>query len=376
MADSFDVIILGGGCAGLSLAMRLAAAGPLKQRVLLLEQRARYRHDRHWCFWESAVSESWPVQASQRWSRFEVRLDHRRIEHESAAEPYALIESGRFYAQALSVLHRHPRLQLRRGLTVAGSLRVGRRGLLVPTSQGVFEAPYVIDTRAERPRPGLGIWQSFLGYEIEVDAPLFDPKVATLMDFEPQSTSGLAFLYLLPRSRTRALLEWTVFDRNPQPAEGLRGDLERAMAQRIGGQTARISYRESGILPMTVASPTPPLTATLGRIRCGLDRGMARPSSGYAFSRIQAWADQCALRIRAGDPPCPPMADAPWIKAMDQQFLAWLGQNPADGARRLYGLFEKTPTDRLVRFLAGRARPLDGLAVAAALGGCLPCKPP
>ncbi|WP_146069326.1 lycopene cyclase family protein, partial [Cryobacterium sp. Y11] len=45
-----DLVILGAGLAGLTLAARLARerSGP---RVVLLEPRTAYRDDRSWCFW-------------------------------------------------------------------------------------------------------------------------------------------------------------------------------------------------------------------------------------------------------------------------------------------------------------------------------------
>ncbi len=46
-----DVAILGGGCAGLSLAMRLARTD-LSFRVV--EPRETYRDDRSWSFWRVA----------------------------------------------------------------------------------------------------------------------------------------------------------------------------------------------------------------------------------------------------------------------------------------------------------------------------------
>ena len=48
----YDVMILGGGCAGLSLASRLAELGSNCPRVLIPEKRPVYSNDRTWCFWD------------------------------------------------------------------------------------------------------------------------------------------------------------------------------------------------------------------------------------------------------------------------------------------------------------------------------------
>ena len=46
-----DIAILGGGCAGLSVAVRLAAAG---RSLRVIEPRETYVEDRAWSFWRTA----------------------------------------------------------------------------------------------------------------------------------------------------------------------------------------------------------------------------------------------------------------------------------------------------------------------------------
>ena len=49
----YDLIVIGGGCAGLSLARRLIE-DESTLRVLILEHRDAYSDDRAWCFWENS----------------------------------------------------------------------------------------------------------------------------------------------------------------------------------------------------------------------------------------------------------------------------------------------------------------------------------
>ena len=46
------LLILGGGCAGLSLALRLADGHFPYQKVIIIEKRDAYHNDRTWCFWD------------------------------------------------------------------------------------------------------------------------------------------------------------------------------------------------------------------------------------------------------------------------------------------------------------------------------------
>ena len=66
--------------------------------------------------------------------------------------------------------------------------------------------------------------------------------------------------------------------------------------RRTGGASWSVQRAEHGALPMGLASPLPAVPWT----RAGLFHGGARPSTGYAFQRIQAWAEACAGALRSG----------------------------------------------------------------------------
>ena len=63
----FDYIIIGGGCAGLSLAYELEINNKLKEKTLaIIETRDEYKRDKTWSFWkvfdhnfEDCVIKSW-----------------------------------------------------------------------------------------------------------------------------------------------------------------------------------------------------------------------------------------------------------------------------------------------------------------------------
>ena len=49
----FDYIIIGGGCAGLSLAYELEINDKLKDKTLaIIETREKYKRDKTWSFWK------------------------------------------------------------------------------------------------------------------------------------------------------------------------------------------------------------------------------------------------------------------------------------------------------------------------------------
>lgn len=371
MRPDHDLVVLGGGCAGLSLAQRLAEGGARETapRVLVLEARALYGDDRTWCFWrtrphrhEGIVSHAWP--------RVRVATaDGRACVAATPQAPYQMIRGADFYAAAQEAITRAPRVSLSLGARVSGVARLPDGTWRVETAQGGVTARAVVDTRPDRrPAPGgARLWQSFHGREIAVDAALFDPTTVELMRFAAPRDDRVAFTYVLPLAPDRALVETTVFAADPLPSPALFGDLERAIAQATAGRGGTMLREESGVLPMGLLGAPPPGPDGPGYVRAGLMAGGARPSSGYAFRRIQAWADACAATVRAGGAPIPAAPDGWLLSFMDGLFTTVLAADPARGPDLFAALFRRTPAMRLVRFLSDEPTLRDAAAMAAAL---------
>jgi lycopene beta-cyclase len=366
MATDYDLIILGGGCAGLSLATGLAAHGSRGPRVLIVEARTQYANDRTWCFWEPASTALAPL-VSHSWQHFAVGAGGRRVVGDCGDTPYQMIPAERFYADALGRLAAAGNIDLALGSWVVGEPRKKGGIWAVETIVGRHSARMIVDTRPRRD-PGAGdvaLWQSFYGQEIECDAPVFSPSCVELMDFAERDGSRIQFTYVLPLSARRGLVELTVFGPRPLVPRELGHELEMAIERQTGGQTFRVTRSEHGILPMgaRLARPHPDPSY----VRAGLTSGGARPSSGYAFQRIQRWAGECARRIAEGKLPAGHAPDPRLMRALDSLFVSVLRANPAAGPSIFLSLFEKADTSRIIRFMSDRGTVADCAMVAAAL---------
>ena len=61
--------------------------------------------------------------------------------------------------------------------------------------------------------------QHFMGWEITTETPVFNPEIGTLMDFSLSQQHGITFMYILPVSPNRALVEYTLFTGEVLPKE-------------------------------------------------------------------------------------------------------------------------------------------------------------
>ncbi len=366
MVTDADLVILGGGCAGLSLAMRLAEQPGSCRRVVVLEARQHYQNDRTWCFWQDSCAR-FDALVSHRWTQLRVRSAHDSAVVSCAQSPYQLLESGAFYQKALAVLDDHPQIELHRGVLLTQAPTPLSDGWLVETPLGVLRAACLVDTRpGQQPVRGEArLWQSFLGHEVRTDRPVFDPNCVELMDFAGAGTDTVEFTYVLPLAVDRALVETTLFDPQPRSAADLADRQQRALTRQLHGASAETIRSEHGILPMGLSAKRP----LSGPRYCaaGLYSGAARPATGYAFQRIQRWADACAMTLREGKGCVGHAADSWLTQAMDDLFLRVLSAEPQLAADLFVRLFARVPTPRLIRFLSDGATLGDRACVVAAL---------
>lgn len=355
-----DVVILGGGCAGLSLAARLSllAEGP---RVRVVEARDRYTNDRTWSFWADAehehrslVSAEWPAWT---FSRGAETVVHRPAE----AISYQMIAADDFYAWALATIDRSELATIDLATVVTGVEELDD-GVLVSTVNGPVRSRWVVDTRP----PGLdagGYAQRFAGAEIETTDAVFDPTIAGLMTDMTVDEHGFRFTYLLPFDSRHALVEETRFGRRGDPTD-LQAGLDRTVRALAPDGQVRVLRTERGVIPM---QRRPGAAVGSRVVRAGTAGGAVRPSTGYAFQRIQRWSADCAAHLAIGRPPIPHPAEPAWRAAADALFLQVLDRRPETAPTLFMALARGTSPDRLTRFLSDAGGPRDFAGVVAAL---------
>lgn len=360
-----DVLIVGAGLAGLSLAAALAER-PGVGRVLVLDPREAWAHDRTWSFWVGPGDPDAPL-AARAWSRWAVGGPGPAAVCAAAGLRYVELPADRVYAARLARID--AAAHVLRGRAAVHAVADEGGHVRVESSAGSLRAGLVVDTRppslAGPPAPGaVRLLQHFLGWQVRVPAPRFDPSVATLMDFDtPQEDGQVSFRYVLPHSPVEALVEDTWFGPAPLPAARYRARLEAWL-----GPGVEVLREERGVLPMsTEAFPDHPSPRVY---RLGLAGGAARPATGYAFLAVRRQVAALVARLDAGralDPrPLPPLRGLR-LRWLDAVFLRWLATHPERGPAAFHRLFDRVPPAALVRFLSDGAGLLDELRVVSAL---------
>ena len=361
---AFDVAILGAGLAGLSLAVRLASPRFGRLRVLIVEARTHYRRDRTWSYW-SGSPHPFAAAVGRKWSRWAVSAPGELASRCAAGLAYESIQSDVLYRQALDQIARAPHIEMHLG--VRADVTADPDGVLVRLPGGAMRAGVAFDTRPAAGIGSHGLTQVFGGQEVETANAIFDPGVATLMDFDVEqgfAGNGAAhFTYVLPTSPTTALVEDTWF----APPGFRPPDHRAAICAYLGRHKAgnySVQFEEAGALPM---DPVYQPAVSTRLIPLGTAGGATRPSTGYAFAAIQARCDAIIADIERGRLPSATPPRPALTRFMDHVLLDLLEHRPALAPRIFAALFAGCPPARLVRFLSDQARPADFAAVAAAI---------
>ena len=384
---SYRYIILGAGCAGLSLIWYLLERG-VTEPILILDRKESFRNDRTWCFWDVEPTPFTPL-AAHRWPAWTIRTGTGETLCRTEATPYICLRSQDFYRTVQERISRSPNVHLRLGVRLRhGGYEETRAGVRVVTDVGVFEGDLLIDALAMgSPRfpaateRDINFLQTFRGQFITTDKDVFDSEQVTLMDFDtPQPARANRFLYVLPFGPRSALIENThllsadggALDKNAlseaSDPETNRIAIARYLRDRfdLASGAWRIHSEESGTIPMTTRRF--PLRAGERIVRIGLAGGATRPSSGYTFLRIQRQCRALAAQLAAGRlADRKPPGRSRKHEALDAIFLEALRKRADLAPIYFQQLFGDAPSAAVVRFLTERDTIGDDLAVLRAL---------
>jgi lycopene beta-cyclase len=354
-ADSdFDYLIVGGGAAGLSLAFHMAQEPRLAtKKVLLIEPDGKDQNDRTWSFWADEPTVFDGIVAHE-WSRIAFRSPGFDKIIDLGRYRYKTINGLDYYRFVRRALADNPQFRFERGNVT--SLANTTAGVRATTATGVFEARYGFDSRPPdlarlmQPQQHRYLLQHFVGWEVETEAEVFDPTTVEFMDFRGQQHHEARFIYVLPFTARKALVEYTLFSETVLPKAEYETALRHYLSVTLGVKDYRIGAEEVGAIPMT----DHPLPARDGQhiINLGTRGGRAKPSTGYAFKRIQQHSVRLVAALAStGHPPQDATGDKWQFRLFDTLLLDIMkrhGESTRDIFRQL---FERNPVERIFRFL-------------------------
>lgn len=316
----------------------------------MVEKDDKTANDRTWCFWEtkpgpfdSLVSHQWEM-AWFHGPGFSKKLDLSPFQ-------YKMIRSAKFYAFVKETLSQNPNFQIIRA-EVDGMFETPTNAI-VQTSLADFEAELVFSSIPEPVNPKSGefyLLQHFMGWFVEMEKPVFLPNEPILMDFRIPQNGDCRFIYQLPESSHKALVEYTVFSPEILKKEDYRDGLRTYLNQHFPKIPYQIVEEEFGIIPMY--SETSNRNKSRRIIPIGTAGGATKASTGYTFTRIQKHSARLTQTLANENPQkLNGFEQSLKYQWFDRVLLHVLSQKNHMGASIFEGLFRKNSPKTVFRFL-------------------------
>jgi len=263
----FDYVIIGGGCAGLSLAYELEINNKLDSKTLaIIEPRAEYKRDKTWSFWR-VVSHNFDDCIIKSWDNFSINSPSGTHELKIKDFPYQSIDSGIFYKKINTTLSKNKNIQFFKNINEIDT-----------NNSFIFNS--VPGSTLDKSR----LWQHFQGVEIEVERDIFDDEIINLMDFNCDQKNNVHFFYTLPFTKNKALIETTWLSKyDNESLKDYDSQIEKYIRESLGIQKYKIIFKEKGAIPLFYPSSN----KEINKINIGSAGCMTRLSTGYTFLNIQ-----------------------------------------------------------------------------------------
>ena len=360
---TYDIAFAGAGLAALSLAIRLAAL-PDPPRIMLIDPRREPVRDRTWCYWQLHDT-PFDSAITHRWHRWAVRTPTAgTVTAATVHTPYVRIPADQFHHLALDKLTACPQVEFIRGVSVRTIDHHPDRTTLHLSDGQHITAAWTFDSRP--PENDKAPWrQIFRGLELHSPEANLDTTTVTLMDFQSADSGGIRFFYVLPLDPQTALVEDTWLVPSGKSPTFSNDEIVSYARNNLFPTSWQVRHQEEGNLPMGLLRA---LKIKNRIIPWGTPAGAVRPSSGYAFSRIQRASETMTQYWSQHHSPESVITHESRLLAwMDRVFLRAMTRHPERVPTYFTRLFNRVPPDALIRFLESEPRPADILQVMRAL---------
>ena len=336
----FDYVIIGGGCAGLSLAYELELHNKLLKKTLaIIETRSGYKRDKTWSFWK-VFNHNFQDCVIKSWNNFSINTSEASHELRNERYPYQSIDSEKFYNKINLKLYSNKNIEFFTNineLNTANSI--------------IFNSVY------DGPSDKSKLWQHFQGIEIETNKNIFDDQILNLMDFNCEQKNAVHFFYTLPFSKNKALIETTWLS-NLENKTYMNYDLqlENYIKNNLGIKDYKVNYTEKGAIPLFYSA-----NKDKNKINIGSAGEMTRLSTGYTFLNIQEHSKYIRENLDNIKDKKPYHIGKKY-EFLDNVFLSVLKNNPEKMPDIFFKMF-KSSSNTVIKFLSNKSNFFEDILI-------------
>ncbi|MFV8391342.1 lycopene cyclase family protein [Flavobacterium sp. LB2P6] len=280
----YDYIFTGAGLSALMTVYKMVQSGKFKNTsILLLDENTKKTNDRTWCFWKTNDS-VWEQSISKKWDSALFANENFRRDLDLKPYRYNMVKGLDFYTKVFDLLSKQENITFihKKVLEIEESETI----ILVQTESESFSCSKLFNSiynkhMAESQTKYPLLQQHFIGWFIKSEQPVFNSEQATFMDFSVEQKGNTRFMYVLPTSKTEALLEYTLFSHQHLKTAEYENEIQQYI-EKLGITNYEIVEKEQGSIPMTCYPFWKANTKNV--LNIGTSGGWTKASTGYTFN--------------------------------------------------------------------------------------------
>jgi len=347
--SKFDYIIIGAGASGLQLALAMLRDEFFKTKSIgIIEKKTNFSNDKTWCFWESGKG-LYDDIVHKSWKSGCVKANAEKIDFDLKDYTYKMIKSIDFYSYAKNKIQKSSHIHWIEDKVVDVSSNQNKATL--KTEKNSYQAKHIFDSRLPlnyKPKNSINILQHFKGWFIETEGEVFNPKQFCMMDYTHAEDDKTNFIYVLPFTKNKALVESTYF--SPQLAHDklYEDNIKQYINNTLKVKSFSIYDTEQGIIPMTSYPFYNNHKSHITKI--GTSGGWVKSSTGYSFKNSERFALKIINNIKKGNTPHHNLFQKRF-KHYDKMFLDVLYNQNHYGETLFFKMYKRNNIKDIFEFL-------------------------
>ncbi|HET9745982.1 MAG TPA: lycopene cyclase family protein, partial [Chitinophagaceae bacterium] len=369
LSSRYDFIFIGAGCAGLSLVMRMIRSGRFAdKKILLIDKEPKTKNDRTWCFWEKQDGFFENI-VYKKWTKLSFLSDEFSDVMDISPYQYKMIRGIDFYRYCFDEISKHPNVDVLYADIKSISFEDKTLSLRSTDRSYDLYSDVVFNSLSfpgnNKPAANIiDLLQHFKGWIIETPTAVFDPAIATFMDFRVPQSRGTTFAYVLPFSETRAMVEFTLFTKQVLTDEEYNKALGSYLDEVLKVKEYKVMEEEFGVILMT----TRKFDFWSGNaFNIGVAGGQTKASSGYTFQFIQKQSEAITKCLIDNKDLHGAVDSSSRFRFYDRVLLDVLDKNRLSGKKVFSTLFKENKAQQVLKFLDNESTFAEELKIISTL---------
>ena len=337
----YDIVIVGAGCSGLSLAFRLINSS---YSVCLIENKPiTNRIRKTWSYWDTYEH---PFKHLDKYTNKKLSVHNNNSTSilDCSEHNYSSIDSYDFDKYVLNNINECANVEIMFDTEIKEIITTHEH-YDINLNKGSINAKYIFDSRPNS--QAIEMKQIFKGLFIRFDKEIKNFNTQ-LMDFTEKNE--FHFFYCLPMGDDTYLFESTYYTSLRKDKNEMADEVHEYIKKRYGDEYS-IIREEYGEIPLTTNVKINKRNSNY--LYIGIPSGSTRASTGYTFLNIQKQADEYIKKLDGNTYiEFPGTFKSRVLRKMDNVLLQIIKDHPITSKNILYRMFECNDSKRVIRFLS------------------------